>query len=154
MNRLLHLLTMIFAIVGCSTTTRNPYVTDIDPALQPIVEQWRQDCMLHLERVRCNTYGIESIKISNKIVGSSAVIGQCYMKWDGFELVKTITIRDDVPLDGYYMRALMLHEMIHCRYNYEAHTKTGIMAEYLFFSEHTLENNWPELLEEAYNLVR
>lgn len=146
----------VFCIPGCGTMTdpNRLYVTRIDPALKPVVAQWETDCKQHLEQSRCNTYGIESITRVKEISGDKDILGQCSIYYRGFEEVRYIVLRDDIPLNGYYMRAVFLHEMLHCRLGFETHSQEGLMAAELIYSEKTLAAKWAELLEEAYELVK
>ena len=139
------LVVALLVLAGCSTQN-----TEIDPRLSPVLEQWRSDCILHLDSSACDTRGIRSIKLVPQIDQLNRVLGQCRIG----PFNKDILIRDDIPLDGYYMRTVFLHEMLHCRYEYEAHTESGIMGEELSYSEETLADKWAELLAEAYALVK
>ena len=139
-------------IVSCGDAY-NPYVTYIDAKLKPELTIWQEDCKLFMEHAKCNTYGIESITISDKL-GSEDTIGQCEIRYKGLNKIKRIYIREDVPLNTYYSRALILHEMLHCRFDFMHHTDNGLMAPSMYMPSGYMADNWPELLEETYALVK
>lgn len=137
------------ALMGCGTLSSRTE-TWIDPELRPVVAEWARECQQHLDSARCDTQGIESI--TRVDVLDEDTIGRCVIRTAGFMETRKIQILREVPLDGFYMRALMLHEMAHCRLGFEAHADVGVMGERML-SEKTLEAKWPELLRETYRLV-
>jgi hypothetical protein len=146
----------IFVLLsGCGTTQDEE--TQIDDRLRPVLAQWAQDCRGELDGsdqvAKCNTLGIESITLVKEIAGDEGILGQCNIKWHGLNLVRTIVVRDDIPLGSFYMRAVFAHEMMHCRFGIYAHSR-GLMAEHMPYGEATLEAKWPELLRELYDLIR
>lgn len=151
--KVLSLFAIIVWLIGCGTDRPDPYTTRIDAKLKPEIEKWQEDCLLHLTKADCNTYGIESISIRSKLNGKN-VIGQCEYRYEGMYKVKRIYISSEVPLNTYYSRALILHEMLHCRFDFQAHTDNGIMADTMYMSNYAMMENWPRLLEEAYALVK
>lgn len=150
MKSLWSLLVWTVIIPGCGTDAPGPTV--IDPELRPLMEDWAADCRQHLESRRCNTYGIKSITLVDGFGDSSGTIGRCTVKIRGFNQTKYIQIERSLPRDSMLMKSVILHEMIHCRFDFQTHTATGIMAEFSD-TEENLTSNWPELLREAYRLV-
>ena len=132
------------ALMGCGTETW------IDSELRPVVAEWARECRQHLDSARCDTQGIESI--TRVDVLDEDTIGRCVIRTAGFMETRKIQILREVPLDGFYMRALMLHEMAHCRLGFEAHADVGVMGERML-SEKTLAAKWPELSRGKYRLV-
>lgn len=151
---ILAFLTVLFP--GCGTletVTQYNGPIYIDQELRPVVRQWIKDCRQHLESWRCNTDGIERIVRVEKFK-EDFILGICDVRWRGVEQVRRIYIHKNIRVDGYYMRAVMLHEMMHCRMGFETHSQEGIMAPSMMYGEEALKNKWPELLKETYSLVK
>lgn len=142
-------------IPGCGSLSNSTYEgpTWIHPQLRAAVQDWADTCTHYLQTYRCNTRGIERITLVDKF-DNPEVVGQCSIKWENFEEVRRIYILREVPSDGYFMKAVLLHEMMHCRLGFERHQEAGVMGEFMHYSETTLSRKWPELLEETYVLVR
>ena len=138
-------------IPGCGTMDE-PVRTQVDPALQPLVTEWEEQCHLHLRSRDCNTNGIEKIALIDTF-DEEETVGQCRVRFTNFRAVRTVYIKSDIPLDTYTAKAVMLHEMLHCRFNIE-HSDSGIMAAEILYGELTLESRWYELVEQAYKLVK
>ena len=140
-------------IPGCGTIGgRYDGNTWIEPELRPLIADWAETCKMHIDPNKCDTRGIERIVFADKL-GTEDTIGTCKITWEKMEEVRRVYFRRDVPLYTLSAKALLLHEMLHCRLGFERHTSRGIMAPYIS-SEKTLMDNWPELLEEAYDLVK
>lgn len=140
------------ALMGCGTMIVEDTSTLIDPKLRPAVEEWVADCKRHLDESRCNTHGIDSITLVDAL--DENTIGRCVIRTEWFKETRKIEILRGIRPSGYYMRALMLHEMMHCRLGFERHEDVGVMGEQMMMGEKLLEDNWPELLEETYSLVK
>ena len=138
---------------GCGTTDTYNTSAWVDPRLQPAIDQWVLDCRSTAKDTsKCNTKTIETISVVDGY-GEPDTIGRCTVGLHGLNTFKKVTVRKDM-LDAppYSIRALVLHEMLHCRFGFEAHTERGIMAAYSM-TEEELRDNWPELLREAYDVV-
>lgn len=153
MNWLVALLFAYAAIIpGCGTTAYSGD-TWIDPELRPLVGDWVKDCNKHLNVLRCNTLGIVSIRLVNKFEDPDT-LGQCQIGVKDFQEVKYIKILRGMDLNTYSAKALMLHEMMHCRMGYTRHIEVGVMGPRMFPSEFYYEDNWEKILEETYSLVK
>ena len=144
-------------VPGCGTVgTASKYSgpTYVEPELRPIMEEWAKDCRQHLDSAKCDTAGIRSITRVEKYEDNPNTLGQCTVRWKGLEEVRDITIKRQVPLDGYFVRAIMLHEMLHCRLGFERHEDVGLMGEEMMYGEEELGDKWAELLRETYGLVK
>lgn len=153
MKRIISLLLSI--VPGCGTLSDARYngPTSIDPDLAEVVKDWSDTCTKHLQPSRCDTRGIAHIILVDKF-DDDQILGQCNIRWENFEEVRRIYILREIPRDGYFIKAVFLHEMMHCRMRFERHQEAGVMGEYMRYSETTLARKWPELLEETYKLVR
>lgn len=138
-------------ITACGTTAPDP--AWVDPKLKPLLADWAAICKQHLDPSRCNADGLASIELRDKLSEENTV-GTCQIKHKLFEETRSVYIRSDIPLDGYYAKAVFLHEMLHCRMRYETHTDSGIMAAVLMFNEEGLKEDWEMLVDEAYSLVK
>lgn len=138
-------------IPGCGTEFE--YHTWTDSRLKPAIADWVLECRKHMKQADCNTYGIESITAIKQFKDPDT-LGQCQIGYRGFNKVRQIQVRDDIDLNTYYGKALILHEMLHCRFDFETHTDSGIMSPRMYMTEEYMRDNWEELVEEAYNLVK
>jgi len=154
LGRILSLLLAL--ITGCGTLSGGKYNgrTWIDPELHGVMDDWAKTCAQYLEPSRCNTQGIERIVLVDEYKDNPNIMGQCVVSWENFQEIRRVTISRDIPRDGYFIKAVMLHEMMHCRMGFERHEDVGLMGAYLRYGEKTLEDKWLELLEETYALVR
>jgi hypothetical protein len=146
------LFTCAVIIPGCGTTAYSGD-TWIDPELRPLVADWVRDCNKHLNVFRCNTLGIVSIRIVDKFKDDDT-LGQCEVGVKDFEEVKYIKILRGFALDTYSAKALMLHEMMHCRMGFTKHVDVGVMGERMGPSEFYYQDNWEKILEETYSLLK
>jgi len=149
-TRLISLLCLIpFTACGSDRMTR------VDGALVPEIDRWMVDCRQNLPAYRCNTSKVDEIVLVDGLSGER--IGECEVisEWSGLTYTETRTIRIDrnVALGSYSMRALIAHEMFHCQFNVYEHTDSGLMAARSLF-EWELKVRWPELITEAYELVK
>ena len=152
MKSLLVLFIWCIIIPGCGAEYSSENAT-VDPRLIGYLAEWELDCRSTARDIsKCNTRTLESISVVDKYEDEETV-GKCTISWRGFTPVRRITLKremlDSANIAPYTFRALVLHEMLHCRFGFEAHTASGIMAPYLM-RERELERNWPELLREAY----
>lgn len=144
----------VYAVLlpGCGTTAYDG-PTWIDPALRPLVQDWADTCKKHTNPRRCNTEGIVSIKQVDKYDDAN-VLGQCEVGVKHFQEVRYVTVLKEVALNTYSAKALLLHEMMHCRFKFERHADVGVMGEHMEPSEFYYQDNWEELLKETYGLVK
>ena len=130
-------------------------MTRVDGALVPEIDRWMQDCRQNLPAYRCTTSKIDEIVLVDELGGNT--IGQCEVmsEWKGvhYEETRVILIDRNVALGSYTMRALIAHELFHCAFNVYEHTESGLMAPRSLF-EWELKARWPELITEAYQLVK
>ena len=130
-------------------------VTHVDGALVPEIDRWMQDCRQNLPAYRCTTGRVDEIVLVDGLSGDR--IGECEVvsEWSGLDYTETRVIRIDrnVALGSYTMRALIAHELFHCEFNVYEHTEKGLMAPRSLF-EWELKARWPELITEAYTLVK
>lgn len=141
-------------LLKCNTTTtvyNEP--TWIDPELQPLVQDWINDCKKHMNLKNCNTEGIVSIKQVDKYDNAN-VLGECKIDVKNFKKVRYITVLKKVNLNTYKAKALLLHEMMHCRFKFEKHKNAGVMGEIMQPFEFYYKDNWEKLLEKTYELVK
>lgn len=152
MNFLSMLIIGASLVPGCGTTTYDGS-TWIDPKLQRLVEDWTETCKKHTNPRRCNTYGIVSIKQVNSY-DSPTVLGRCEIRTNNFQETRYITMLRSISPNTHTAKAILLHEMLHCRFRFEKHADVGVMQEYTMYSEEDYIDNWPRLLKETYGLVR
>ena len=130
-------------------------MTRVDGALVPEIDRWMQDCRQNLPAYRCTTSKIDEIILVDELGGDR--IGECEVSsgWEGAHYVETRVIRIErgVALGSYTMRALILHELMHCAFDIYNHTEKGLMAP-RSLHEWELKARWPELITEAYELVK
>jgi len=130
-------------------------MTRVDGALVPEIDRWQQDCRQNLSAYRCTTSKIDEIVLVDELEGDR--IGECEVSsgWEGVHYVETRVIRIErgVALGSYTMRALIAHELFHCQFNIHNHTEKGLMAP-RSLHEWELKARWPELITEAYELVK
>jgi hypothetical protein len=130
-------------------------MTRVDGALVPEIDRWMQDCRQNLPAYRCTTSKIDEIILVDELGGNT--IGQCEVsgEWKGvhYEETRTILIERGVALGSFEMRALILHEVMHCQFDVFNHTEKGLMAP-KSLPEWELKARWPELITEAYELVK
>ena len=141
-------------IPGCGTTQSSD--TWIDSRLVPAIREWELECRSTArDTSKCNTDTLESITVVESY-DEPDTVGKCTIGWRGFSPVRKVSIRQDAvegaDVAPFTLRALVLHEMLHCRFDFQSHTAHGIMAPYLA-SEKTLRDKWAELLREAYETV-
>lgn len=140
--------------LGCNiTTTVHNQPTWIDPELQPLVQDWINDCKKHINPKNCNTEGIVSIKQVDKYDNAN-VLGECEINVEYFKEFRYITVLKKVNLNTYRTKALLLHEMMHCRFKFERHENVGVMGEIMQPFEFYYKNNWEKLLKKTYELVK
>lgn len=144
-------LTLAILILSCGTTQYDG-PTAIHPSLRPLVSDWITTCKKHLPENRCDLRGIKSIRLESEM--EKNVIGTCVIGTVYGEEVRHILIKESMDLESYTAKALMLHEMMHCRLGFEKHQNDGIMHEYVAYSEDTLREKWDELVQETYALVK
>ena len=130
-------------------------MTRVDGALVPEIDRWAQDCRQNLPAYRCTTSKIDEIVLVDELEGDR--IGECEVTWEWDDVRYTqyrkISILRRIKLGSYYMRALMLHEVLHCQFDVREHTESGLMAPRML-PEWRLKARWPELITEAYELVK
>ena len=130
-------------------------MTRVDGVLVPEIERWMQDCRQNLPAYRCTTGRVDEIILVDELEGDR--IGECEVSsgWEGVHYVETRVIRIErgVALGSYTMRALILHELMHCEFNVYEHTEKGLMAPRMLH-EWGLKSRWVELITEAYELVK
>jgi hypothetical protein len=153
--------TFLITCVACGTQEDNgivrpalplEYDTEIDAALMPYVQGFIQDCEQRRTDCRKRLRLVKEVKvvpITHKQDNPDLItVGLCYKNL----VASKVHISDEILKNsGYYIRAVVYHELGHCMYDLEHEGQDGRLMGEVMPSIFTIIQQWPTMVSELFD---